>query len=147
MKTSGLYHLQIAVSDIERSIAFYTGLLGMKESFRAGDSLVFLHTPGGRDVLTLRQADGPVDVGAGGLQHFGFQVRGATHAEAVKEARRFGAKVLSVGSHDPTTRYAYIQDPDGYVIELDSSAVAARQPRPQAPVRGNGRVAAGRSAR
>lgn len=119
MKTSGLYHLQIAVSDLGRSVAFYTGLLGMKETFRVGDGLVFLHTPGGRDALALRQADGPVDSGAGGLQHFGFQVRGMSHAEAVEQTRRFGAKVLSVGSHDATTRYAYIQDPDGYVIELD----------------------------
>ena len=34
MKTQGLNHIQIAVSDMERSLALYTGLLGMRELFR-----------------------------------------------------------------------------------------------------------------
>lgn len=36
MRTRGLNHIQIAASDIDLSLAFYTGLLGMRELFRDG---------------------------------------------------------------------------------------------------------------
>ena len=117
MKTQGLNHIQIAVSNLERSLAFYTGLLGMHELFREGP-LVFLQSAEGNDIFTLRQAQGPVDSSAGGMQHFGFAVRQEDHAAAVEEARKFGAEVLDVGQHGDDILYAYIKDPDGYVIEI-----------------------------
>jgi catechol 2,3-dioxygenase-like lactoylglutathione lyase family enzyme len=117
MKTQGLNHIQIVVSNLERSLAFYTGLLGMHELFREG-SLVFLQSAEGKDVITLRHAQGPVDGAAGGRQHFGFAVRHEDHAAAVEEARRFGAEVLEVGQHGDNGLYAYIKDPDGYIIEI-----------------------------
>ncbi len=117
MKTQGLNHIQIAVSNLERSIEFYTGLLGMHELFREGP-LVFLQSAEGRDVFTLRHAQGPVDSAAGGMQHFGFAVRHEDHAAAVEEARRLGAEVLDVGQHGDNGLYAYIKDPDGYIIEI-----------------------------
>ena len=117
MKTQGLNHIQIAVSNLERSLAFYTGLLGMHELFREGP-LVFLQSAEGNDIFTLRQAQGPVDSSAGGMQHFGFSVRREDHAAAVEEVRAFGAEVLDVGQHGENALYAYIKDPDGYVIEI-----------------------------
>ena len=30
MGTAGVYHIQISVSDLDRSLAFYTGLMGME---------------------------------------------------------------------------------------------------------------------
>ena len=117
MKTQGLNHIQIAVSNLERSLAFYTGLLGMHELFREGP-LVFLQSAEGNDIFTLRQAQGPVDSSAKGMQHFGFAVRQEDHAAAVEEARKFGAEVLDVGQHGDDILYAYIKDPDGYVIEI-----------------------------
>ncbi len=117
MKTQGLNHLQIAVSNLERSLSFYTGLLGMRELFWEG-ALVFLQSMEGNDIITLRATEGPVDGGTGGVQHFGFAVRREDHAAAVEEARRFGSEVLGVGQHGSDTLYAYIRDPDGYVIEI-----------------------------
>ena len=119
MKTQGLNHIQIAVSDLDRSLGFYTGLLGMRELFREGPGLVFLQSAEGNDILTLRLVDGPVDTSAGGVQHFGFAVKPEDHAAAVEEARAFGAEVTSVGQHGGHgPLYAYIKDPDGYLIEL-----------------------------
>ena len=46
MKTQGLNHIQIAVSNLERSLEFYIGLLGMHELFREGP-LVFLQSAEG----------------------------------------------------------------------------------------------------
>ena len=79
---------------------------------------MFLQSAEGNDILTLRLVDGPLDTSAGGVQHFGFAVRAADHAAAVEEARAFGAEVTSVGQHGDGPLYAYIKDPDGYLIEL-----------------------------
>ena len=117
MKTQGLNHVQISVSNMERSLKFYAGLMGMRELFREGD-LVFLQSPGGGDLLTLRQAEGLVDVTAGGLEHFGFSIKREDHSAAVEEARASGAEVLGVGQHGDDSLYAYIKDPDGYIVEL-----------------------------
>ncbi len=117
MKTQGLNHIQIEVSDMDKSLNFYSALFGMTELFREG-SLVFLRSAEGNDVFTLRQASGPVTVDGGGLQHFGFAIKRQDHAAAVEEARRFGAEVLDVGQHGDDSLYAYIKDPDGYIIEI-----------------------------
>ena len=117
MKTQGLNHIQISVSDMDRSLTFYKDLLGMRELFRAGE-LVFLQSGEGNDIFALRQAQSPVDGGAGGMQHFGFSVKREEHAAAVEEVRNFGAAVLDVGHHGENALYAYIKDPDGYIIEL-----------------------------
>ncbi len=117
MKTQGLNHIQIAVSNIDRSLTFYMGLLGMRELFREG-SLVFLQSAEGNDIFTLRQAQGPVDTTSVGLQHFGFAVNREDHPAAVEEVRKFGAEVLDVGQHGDKSLYAYFKDPDGYIIEI-----------------------------
>ena len=117
MKTQGLNHIQIAVSDIDRSLTFYMGLLGMRELFREGP-LVFLQSAEGNDIFTLRQAEGSVDTTSVGLQHFGFAVNREDHPAAVEEARKFGAEVLDTGQHGDKSLYAYFKDPDGYIIEI-----------------------------
>ena len=122
MKTQGFHHIQIDVSDLDRSLAFYEGLMGMKEQFRGGPNLVFLQTPGANDLLTLHRVDGPVDTGKGGLEHFGFSIRREDREAALAEVRSFGAEILDIGWHGDEqsgTPYAYIKDPDGYTIELD----------------------------
>ena len=118
MKTTGFHHIQISVSDLDKSLAFYTGLMGMKEAFRAGGNLVFLSTPGSDDLLTLRPVDGPVDTDVGGVQHFGFSVAAEDHEDAVAEAKAFGAEIVDAGGQGGQRPYTYIKDPDGYVIEL-----------------------------
>jgi catechol 2,3-dioxygenase-like lactoylglutathione lyase family enzyme len=49
----GIFHANIVVRDLEKSLRFYSGLFGMERmDFKDGD-LVFLTTPGRDDVLTL----------------------------------------------------------------------------------------------
>ena len=117
MKTAGVYHLQISVSDLDRSLAFYTGLMGMEELFRA-DETVFLRTPGARELLALQPVEGPVDPKAGGMDHFGFYVTLEDLDTAVAEVRVAGVEVLEKGSFAPGMPFAYIKDPDGYTVEL-----------------------------
>ena len=117
MKTSGVYHIQIDVSDLDRSLTFYTGLMGMEELFRA-DETVFLRTPGARELLALNPVEGPVNPKAGGMDHFGFQVTPEDLDAAVEEVRAAGVEVLEKGNFAPGVPFAYIKDPDGYTVEL-----------------------------
>ena len=117
MKTSGVYHIQIDVSDLARSLAFYTGLMGMKELFRAGGT-AFLRTPGANELLALQPVEGPVHPKAGGMDHFGFYVTPENLDTAVAEVRAAGVEVLEKGSFAPGVPFAYIKDPDGYTVEL-----------------------------
>jgi len=49
----GIFHANIVIRDLGKSLKFYIGLFGMQETgFKDGD-LVFLTTPGREDLLTL----------------------------------------------------------------------------------------------
>jgi catechol 2,3-dioxygenase-like lactoylglutathione lyase family enzyme len=49
----GIFHTNIAVRDVSKSMKFYQGLFGMEKSDFVDGDLVFLTTPGREDVLTL----------------------------------------------------------------------------------------------
>ena len=55
IKTAGLTHIHLVVRDMERSLRFYRSVFGMEEQFRVGPHMVFLSTPGSRDLITLNQ--------------------------------------------------------------------------------------------
>jgi catechol 2,3-dioxygenase-like lactoylglutathione lyase family enzyme len=69
MKMRGIDHLNIRVSDLERSSEFYCKVLGMREVFREPPRAVFLRC--GSDLLTLQRTQ--MRIKAGGM-HFGFNV-------------------------------------------------------------------------
>jgi lactoylglutathione lyase len=119
-------HTMLRVGDLERSVAFYTGLLGMRE-LRRHDypegkfTLAFLgygdeatHTV---LELTFNYGVDKYDVGTG----FGHLALGVADIYATAEAlRAAGAKI----TREPgpmkhgSTVIAFIEDPDGYKIEL-----------------------------
>jgi lactoylglutathione lyase len=119
-------HTMLRVGGLERSIAFYTGLLGMKELRRsevpAGKyTLVFLGygDEASHTVLELTHNWGveTYDIGTA----FGHLALGVPDIYAtVERLRAAGAKI----SREPgpvkfgTTVIAFIEDPDGYKIEL-----------------------------
>lgn len=119
IETEGLTHLQLTVSDLGRSVTFYKSVFGMQELFRDGPHLVFLRTPGARDTLTLNgdpKAPAPVQ---GGVAHFGFRLRNpAQLEEAIEAVQAAGGHLVERGAHAPGQLFAYVSDPDGYIIEL-----------------------------
>ena len=119
--TKGLYHLHLVVRDLERALRFYADVFGMEERFRVGPHMVFLSTPGSQDLITLNQdADAAARAGDnGGIGHFGFRLTDTSQLDAAIDAvRRGGGTLVSRGEHAPGVPYAYVRDPDGYVIEL-----------------------------
>jgi catechol 2,3-dioxygenase-like lactoylglutathione lyase family enzyme len=119
--TEGITHIHLAVSDMERSLNFYRIVFGMEELFREGPDLVFLHTPGGNDTLTLNEDPSLRDRAgdSGGIQHFGFRLVDKHELDrAIEEVESRGGRFVRRGEHAPGHPFAYVTDPDGYTIEL-----------------------------
>ena len=91
----------------------------MKEQFRDGPNMVFLTTPGSQDSITLNEQPGDVRIGAGGVDHLGFRlVDKADLDDAIRQVEDAGGRLVERGEHAPGVPFAYVSDPDGYVIEL-----------------------------
>jgi len=127
MSEARLLHTMIRVKDLDRSVEFYTKLLGMKELRRreVPDGKYTLAFVGYGDensssVVELTynwdQKDG-YDLGTG----FGHLAVGLPDVyKACDEMRKAGAKI----TREPgpvkfgTTVIAFVEDPDGYKVEL-----------------------------
>jgi len=122
VRTEGLTHIHLRVSDLGRSLAFYQQVFGMEEMFWEGPNMVFLRTPGRRDTITLNEDldQDKARVGdSGGITQFGFRLADDADLElAIQEVRAAGGTLVGQGEHSPGEPYAYVTDPDGYVIEL-----------------------------
>lgn len=116
-------HVGLRVSDLERSLAFYTAagylVVGTVEGTAFG-SLTMLRLPGDGFVtieLVHDPAKGAVDRGTG-INHLVIQVESldATIAELAAQGIAATPPELPDGVEDPRT--SWITDPDGYRIEL-----------------------------
>ena len=56
IKARGLHHINLNVRDIGRSLKFYQEAFGLEVDFWEGKKMVFLHSPGAHDTITLCQA-------------------------------------------------------------------------------------------
>ena len=121
IKSRGLHHINLNVSDIGRSLKFYQDAFGLEVDFWEGETMVFLRSPGATDMITLCQAEAGEPIAGGGVSHFGFSIGKGGLDEAVLQIERAGGKLIRRGNHAPEAPYAYFSDPDGYVIELGNS--------------------------
>lgn len=117
IRTHGLSHIALSVADLERSLAFYVEVFGVREYFRS-ESTIQAVGPGLHDVLAFEKR--PEAAGAvGGIVHFGFRlVRPEDIDAAVLAVERAGGTLTSRGEFAPGLPFAFVRDPDGYEIEI-----------------------------
>ncbi|MCK9199615.1 MAG: lactoylglutathione lyase [Gallionella sp.] len=124
-----ILHTMIRVGDLDRSLDFYTGVLGMKllrrKDYPEGKfTLAFVGygDESGQAVIELTHNWGveSYDLGSG-FGHIAIEV-GDVYAACDEIRRRGGAVVREAGPmKGGTTVIAFVADPDGYKIELIGS--------------------------
>jgi catechol 2,3-dioxygenase-like lactoylglutathione lyase family enzyme len=116
IKTHGLSHLSLDVADPEVSLQFYEALFGVREYFRDANCIQVLG-PGDHDVLAFVKSDRPNT--PGGISHFGFRLTKPDDIDtAIETAKAVGANIIRSGEFGPGLPFLFIQDPDGYEIEI-----------------------------
>jgi lactoylglutathione lyase len=127
-----ILHTMLRVGNLDRSIAFYTGILGMqvlrREEYPDGKfTLAFVGYGGERDhtvlELTYNWDTESYDHG-NAFGHIAIEVDDAY--QACDKVRQAGGKVLREAGPmmHGTTVIAFIQDPDGYKIEFIQKGTA-----------------------
>jgi len=125
-----ILHTMLRVGDLQRSIDFYTKVMGM-ELLRTTDrpeqkyTLAFVgygdESRGAVLELTYNYGVGSYDIG-GGFGHVAIEVddAAAACAHVRDKAAVYGARVTREAGpvKGGTTVIAFVQDPDGYKIEL-----------------------------
>lgn len=126
-------HVHLKVSDLERAVAFYTGVLGFEVTQRMGTSAAFLSAGGYHHHIGLNtwESEGGAapPPGTTGLYH--FAIRYADRAALGAALRRLReARVPLDGAADHGVSEAlYFRDPDGNGIELYWDRPRAEWPR------------------
>ena len=128
LRISGLHHLTVICGDLERSVAFYRNLLGMRvvkqtlNSDDPGARHLFFGDEEGRPGTLITCLEYPQleegKVGRGGTHHFALAV------ESEEELRAWREYLVSRGV--PCTevmdrtyfKSVYLRDPDGHIVEL-----------------------------
>lgn len=115
-------HVVLKVRDMERSLRFYTDVLGFKVSGRApGDRMVFL-TATGENHHDLALARIAPDAQTPGWEHTGlyhFAVQVADDAAVIEARERLTAAGALTGTSDHGVSHSlYAVDPDGTELEV-----------------------------
>ncbi|OGS36253.1 MAG: glyoxalase [Elusimicrobia bacterium RIFOXYD12_FULL_66_9] len=116
-ETLGIRHVALRVADVQRSEAFYCGVLGYRVEWRPDADDVYL-TLDGQDNLALHK--GAVPPGETRLDHFGVMLKKAEDVDAWHEhLKAAGTPILKEPkTHRDGARSFYAADPDGNVIQL-----------------------------
>ncbi len=126
-RTGGINHVNLVVSDLARSVAFYRAALGFEDA-GTGSGITFMRTPGAGDLLGLQPAGGDLDRLAGkartpgdsgGVDHIGFAVESPAMIDLlVQRVQEHGGSLLWRTENELGGASAFVIDPDGYVLQL-----------------------------
>ena len=118
----GVVHFSIAVTDLEASRTFYTGILGLElVSDGSAFGMVFLRA--GADHVILARSDAPIERSAKDSRraHHAFRIDAAKYNAAKAFLASKGVEVFEEEDRKKGVfvgRQFYIHDPDSTVIEF-----------------------------
>ena len=122
---SGVHHVGLSVTDVQRSKEFYVELFGWKE-VGSDNSLGYAFLSDGKNTITLwQQSDSPYARSHAGLHHLALAVNGADElirAEQILRKRQIRIhydRIVPVAEGGKAAEL-YCYDPDGICIELYS---------------------------
>jgi catechol 2,3-dioxygenase-like lactoylglutathione lyase family enzyme len=113
IETTGIDHVVLHVSDVQRSKKFYTEVLGMT-AYREDDGQVFLHA-GRQGVALFRKEGGPRLSAGNDLNHLALNVAAGSYETLKAELEKHGVTVTGRPGED---RCIYFRDPDGHRLQL-----------------------------
>lgn len=120
-----LIHTMIRVRELERSLKFYEAVLGMKESHRLDFpefTLVYLRADSGHFEIELTLNKGREDeyTHGTGYGHVAVVVPDASSKRAQVEALGYAPTAVKdfKRGDELLARFFFVQDPDGYKIEV-----------------------------
>jgi len=126
-------HVHLKVSDLDRSIQFYTGAIGFEVTGRLGGSAAFLSAGGYHHHLglnTWESAGGsPPPAGSTGLYHFAILFPDRKElARAVARLLEYPWPIDGASDHG-VSEAIYLRDPDENGIELYADRPRSEWPR------------------
>ena len=126
-------HVHLKVADLERAIAFYSGVLGFDLVQRMGQSAAFLSAGGYHHHIGLNTWESrggtPPPQGTTGLYHFAIRYPDrASLADALRRLRVAGVSLDGASDHG-VSEALYLTDPDGNGLELYCDRVREEWPR------------------
>ena len=113
IQATGIDHLVLHVTDVQRAKKFYTDILGMKV-YRENDRQVFLHAGQQGVALFKKQSETPLSTG-NDLNHLALNVAAGTYEALKADLENQGVVVTGRPGED---RCIYFQDPDGHRLQL-----------------------------
>lgn len=112
MASHGLLHIALLTRDLRKTEKFYTDTLGLRVAFRVPPKMVFLRTPGSKDLLNFVATNKTISPNAA-LQHFGFKT---TRVGLRRLEKRLNEQQIKIEGRRGKTAI-YFTDPNGYSIE------------------------------
>jgi catechol 2,3-dioxygenase len=115
-------HVHLKVADLERSLAFWTGVLGFELQQRYGEQAAFISAGGYHHHIGLNTWESlggtPPPAGHTGLYHVAVRYPDrATLADALRRIVEAGIPLDGASDHG-VSEALYLHDPDGNGVEL-----------------------------
>jgi glyoxylase I family protein len=128
LRIAGIHHITLLVADVERSLAFYRNVLGMRlvkqtvnDDDQSARHLIFGDEEGRPGTLITCLEYPELDegtVGRGSTHHFALSVESEEELEAWREYLGTCGVAATEVLDRADFKSIYLRDPDGHIVEI-----------------------------